>query len=152
MSCCSEILDFLEECEESDQQRGKRCFSEICEEQYTLHENHKKKDTDLEKLREITNNPTFTILQDEEGARPSSSDYGKGKIKKCKVDPTLNSSSGTGYLRWIIGDTTWYLAGHKDGVIHSVKTTEITKLPHPVPTDMRRIGRALYKGLECYLD
>ena len=104
----------------------------------------------INELKLIINNPTLTILQEEEGARPSQSYLGKGDVKKCKVYPHIKSYHGTGYLRWVVGDTTYYLCG-SDGRIKNVKTCEIEALKgkgHHNTKVMWGVGEALYYGLE----
>ena len=108
---------------------------------------------DVVGLKKITNNPTFTILEDEEGAKPTSSHLGMEGVKKCHVCPWIDGGSGTGYLRWVVGDSTYYLSGAA-GVIYSAKTNKITdrkvdthNLNHVRSKDMCRVGRALYQAL-----
>ena len=121
-----------------------------------LKENTEATEGDEEELLSILNNPAFTILQDEEGARPSTSSLGKAPdMKKCRVYPRIEKSSGTGYLRWECDDNTYYLAG--DGRILYAKTDKITekrktgsrsRLDHLTWKGKRRFAKALYYGLE----
>ena len=128
--------------------------------QLVMNENttREKRERDLTELKQIINNPTLTILQNEEGAKPSESFHGLAKVKKCKVYPGIDKWHGTGYLRWLVKDNKYYLTG-SSGVIFSAKTNKITEkktdgnLNHLRSKDMCRVGRALYNGLvNCYLD
>ena len=107
-------------------------------------------------LKKIINNPTFTILQDEEGATPSKSRYGKGVMKKYKLYPHIKIGNGTGYLRWVVGDETHYLCGSGDkngaGSIKSFVTNKCEALNGHGHTNWsasscRYVGHALYYGL-----
>ena len=107
-------------------------------------------------LKKIINNPTFTILQDEEGATPSKSRYGKGVMKKYKLYPHIKIGHGTGYLRWVVGDETHYLCGSGDkngaGNIKSFVTNKCEALNGHGHTNWsasscRYVGDALYYGL-----
>ena len=113
------------------------------------------RETNEDILKKIINNPTFTILQDEGGAIPSQSKYGKFPVmKKYKLYPRIRKGCGTGYLRWENQDTTYYLVG-SEGKILCAKTNKITEkkktghLAHdPAPGMHRVVGKALYYGLE----
>ena len=109
----------------------------------------------MNEINNIINNPTFTILQEEEGARPSRSSLGKGVMRKCVLYPDITSFHGTGYLRWVVGDTTHYLCG-SDGCIKKVKTECLENLlgkgHSNWPKSSRTyVGAPLYYGLKLIL-
>ena len=137
--------------------------------QLVMNENttREKRERDLTELKQIINNPTLTILQNEEGSVSAPGPSGqsvtvaqptaalraavgcKSVIKKCRVCPWLEKGGGTGYLRWVVGDTTHYLAGH--GGDGSGTIYKITPTGHVRLKDMLRVGRSLYNGLAaCY--
>ena len=120
-----------------------------------LKENTEATEGDEEELLSILNNPTFTILQDEEGVRPSTSLLGEGVMKKCRVYPRIEKSSGTGYLRWECDDNTYYLSGGErilyaetDKITEKRKTRSGTSLDHWTWKGKGRFAKALYYGLE----
>ena len=120
-----------------------------------LKENTEAREGDEEELLSILNNPTFTILQDEEGVIPSPSPLGEGVMKKCRVYPRIKKSSGTGYLRWVVKDITYYLPSD-EGILYSKtdkitekrKTRSSTRLDHLTWKGKGRFAKALYYGLE----